>query len=93
LAGQLTGAHAAIWISFPYVGCCWRWLVQVRPCNHCLVFDIEEDVAVGRLLERGKNSGRVDDNEETIRKRFQVFRCGAGGGTRPLSGAGSTVAV
>lgn len=26
-----------------------------------------------RLLERGKNSGRVDDNEETIKKRLQTF--------------------
>jgi adenylate kinase family enzyme len=59
--------------------------VQVRPCNHCLVFDIDEDVAVERLLERGKTSGRVDDNEETIRKRFQVFRCGAAGGPPPAT--------
>ena len=27
-----------------------------------------------RLLERGKTSGRVDDNEETIRKRFHTFQ-------------------
>ena len=26
-----------------------------------------------RLLERGKNSGRVDDNEETIKKRLDTF--------------------
>ena len=29
---------------------------------------------VKRLLERGKTSGRVDDNEETIRKRFHTFQ-------------------
>ena len=29
---------------------------------------------VKRLLERGKTSGRVDDNEETIRKRLQTFQ-------------------
>ena len=29
---------------------------------------------VERLLERGKTSGRVDDNEETIRKRFHTFQ-------------------
>ena len=26
-----------------------------------------------RLLERGKTSGRSDDNEESIKKRFKVF--------------------
>lgn len=26
-----------------------------------------------RLLERGKTSGRVDDNEETIKKRLETF--------------------
>ena len=26
-----------------------------------------------RLLERGKTSGRVDDNEETIKKRLDTF--------------------
>ncbi len=26
-----------------------------------------------RLLNRGKTSGRADDNEESIKKRFRVF--------------------
>jgi adenylate kinase family enzyme len=26
-----------------------------------------------RLLSRGKSSGRVDDNQETIKKRLQTF--------------------
>lgn len=26
-----------------------------------------------RLINRGKSSGRVDDNPETIKKRLQVF--------------------
>lgn len=26
-----------------------------------------------RLLNRGKTSGRADDNEESIKKRFKVF--------------------
>ena len=26
-----------------------------------------------RLIKRGKTSGRVDDNAETIRKRFNTF--------------------
>jgi UMP-CMP kinase len=33
-----------------------------------------EDVLVGRLLERGKSSGRNDDNLATIQKRFQTFQ-------------------
>ena len=28
---------------------------------------------VERLLERGKKSGRIDDNEETIKKRLDTF--------------------
>ena len=39
-----------------------------------LFFDCPEDVMVERLLERGKTSGRSDDNEDTIRKRFNTFR-------------------
>ncbi len=30
----------------------------------------EEDALIKRLLERGKTSGRSDDNIETIKKRF-----------------------
>jgi UMP-CMP kinase len=26
-----------------------------------------------RLMERGKTSGRADDNEESIKKRFSAF--------------------
>ena len=29
---------------------------------------------MGRLVERGKTSGRVDDNEETIRKRLHTYQ-------------------
>ncbi|KAK9824973.1 hypothetical protein WJX81_001475 [Elliptochloris bilobata] len=38
-----------------------------------LFFDCPEDEMVARLLERGKTSGRSDDNEDTIRKRFETF--------------------
>lgn len=31
-----------------------------------------QDVMKERLLERGKSSGRSDDNEETIMKRFRT---------------------
>jgi adenylate kinase len=33
----------------------------------------DEDEVAGRLLRRAKIEGRVDDTEETIRKRQQVY--------------------
>lgn len=39
----------------------------------CLFFDCPETVMEARLLERGKTSGRSDDNIESIRKRFKTF--------------------
>ena len=38
------------------------------------MFECSEEVMVGRLMERGQTSGRVDDNEETIRKRLHTFQ-------------------
>ncbi|EJS42899.1 ura6p [Saccharomyces arboricola H-6] len=38
-----------------------------------LFFDCPEDVMLQRLLERGKTSGRSDDNIESIKKRFKTF--------------------
>ncbi len=38
-----------------------------------LFFDCPEALMEQRLLERGKTSGRADDNAESIRKRFRVF--------------------
>lgn len=38
-----------------------------------LFFDTTEEVMLKRLLERGKTSGREDDNEESIKKRFRTF--------------------
>lgn len=41
---------------------------------------VDEDELVRRLVERGRRSGRSDDNEETIRHRLQVYDAN----TRPL---------
>lgn len=42
--------------------------------SKCTVFlDCPEDVMRKRLLNRGKTSGRADDNEESIVKRFRTF--------------------
>jgi len=38
-----------------------------------LFFDTTEEVMLQRLLERGKTSGREDDNAESITKRFRTF--------------------
>lgn len=35
--------------------------------------DVPEDELMARLLKRGQESGRSDDNEETIRKRLGVY--------------------
>lgn len=34
---------------------------------------VDEDTLMARLLNRAKEQGRADDNEETIRKRFEVY--------------------
>lgn len=35
--------------------------------------DVSEDELMKRLIKRGKESGRSDDNEETIKKRLTVY--------------------
>ena len=45
-----------------------------RPCALTLFYDLSEEAMLGRLLERGKTSGRSDDNMETIKKRFATFK-------------------
>lgn len=38
-----------------------------------LDLDVPEDELMVRLIKRGKDSGRADDNEETIKKRLVVY--------------------
>ena len=45
----------------------------VVPSRFVLFFDCPEEEMQKRLLERGKTSGRTDDNEESIKKRFKTF--------------------
>ena len=35
--------------------------------------DVPEDELMKRLIKRGKEMGRSDDNEETIKKRLDVY--------------------
>ncbi|RVD81104.1 uncharacterized protein DFL_008981 [Arthrobotrys flagrans] len=46
----------------------------VVPSQFTLFFDCDEDTMTKRLLERGKTSGRSDDNMESILKRFRTFK-------------------
>jgi UMP-CMP kinase len=52
------------------------WVDTMKSHNVKFVLDFEcpEEVLVGRLLERGKDSGRSDDNIEVIRKRFKTHQ-------------------
>ncbi|KAI1435313.1 uridylate kinase [Xylaria sp. CBS 124048] len=45
----------------------------VCPAQFVLFYDCPEEEMERRLLERGKTSGRSDDNAESIRKRFRTF--------------------
>jgi len=47
---------------------------KVAKCKFVLYFECSEGEMIKRLMERGKTSGRIDDNEETIKKRLQTFR-------------------
>ncbi|KAF5373093.1 hypothetical protein D9758_001759 [Tetrapyrgos nigripes] len=47
---------------------------QVCPASMVLFFDTTEEVMLARLLERGKTSGREDDNVESIKKRFRTYK-------------------
>lgn len=46
---------------------------KIASVNLVLFFDASEKTLVDRLLGRAKTSGRVDDNEETIKKRLHTF--------------------
>ena len=50
-----------------------RFEEAVCPSKFTLFFDCPEDVMSERLINRGKTSGRTDDNAESIKKRFKTF--------------------
>ena len=35
--------------------------------------EVSDETMTKRLMERGKTSGREDDNEETIKNRIKIF--------------------
>ncbi len=46
---------------------------EVCESRFVLFLRCSEEVMLERLLERGKTSGRADDNAESIKKRFRTF--------------------
>ncbi|KAI8610605.1 adenylate kinase-domain-containing protein, partial [Chytriomyces sp. MP71] len=46
----------------------------ICPAKKVLFFNCPLDTLEKRLIERGKTSGRADDNIDTIRKRFKTFQ-------------------
>lgn len=50
-------------------------MLEKRGCRVDAVIGLEvpDDELTARLINRGKSSGRADDNEETIRKRLDVY--------------------
>ena len=50
-------------------------ILKKRGMEVSILLDLQvgDDELIGRLLERGKDSGRSDDNEETIKARLKVY--------------------
>ena len=50
-----------------------RAVVKVATCDALERAQVSEEELINRLLERGKVSGRSDDNLETIKSRLDVY--------------------
>lgn len=49
-------------------------MIKLNTSLNCLIsLEVDEDESVARLLERGKSSGRTDDNESVIRNRLKEY--------------------
>lgn len=50
-------------------------MLKLNTSLHCLVsLEVDEEISVKRLLERGRSSGRSDDNETVIRNRLREYK-------------------
>ena len=47
--------------------------LKIAPCSLVLYIEASDETMKKRLMHRGQSSGRVDDNEETIKHRLQTF--------------------
>lgn len=52
----------------------WVSLMGQIPILAVLVLDVSEETMMQRLCKRGETSGRCDDNIESMKKRFKVYR-------------------
>ena len=52
---------------------CWESIMVEARVQFLLFLDCTEEVMKERLLERGKTSGRADDNLDSIIKRFKTY--------------------
>ena len=49
-------------------------MIRLNTSLNCLIsLEVDEEDSVARLLERGKTSGRSDDNEQVIRNRLKEY--------------------
>ncbi|KAJ8278575.1 hypothetical protein GJAV_G00089070 [Gymnothorax javanicus] len=52
----------------------WSSVMEARAdVRFVLFFDCSDQVCINRCLERGKSSGRTDDNRESLEKRIQTY--------------------
>jgi adenylate kinase len=49
-------------------------MLKLNTSLSCLIsLEVDEETSIGRLLERGRTSGRTDDNETVIRNRLREY--------------------
>jgi adenylate kinase len=49
-------------------------MLKLNTSLSCLIsLEVDEETSVRRLLERGRTSGRTDDNETVIRNRLREY--------------------
>lgn len=49
-------------------------MIKLNTSLNCLIsLEVDEEESVKRLMERGKTSGRTDDNEKVIRNRLKEY--------------------
>ncbi|HAE21691.1 MAG TPA: adenylate kinase [Spirochaetaceae bacterium] len=50
-------------------------MIKLDTSLNCLIsLEVDEEESVARLLNRGKSSGRMDDNEQVIRNRLKEYK-------------------
>ncbi|MFO8066427.1 MAG: adenylate kinase [Bacteroidales bacterium] len=78
-ASDYASGHGFVFDGFP------RTIVQAEildkmlekrkmPINIVISIEVKEDELFKRMMGRAEDSGRSDDNEETIRKRIEVYK-------------------